>query len=103
MVCDKVVCERLKEGGGGGGGGGGDAEEATRRRRRGGGDAEDTGVADLKTRTPHNFVRKKQNLLFINTRENSGKAWDLISGICALPWGNPDGVSIANSFVLRSH
>ena len=44
IVCDKVVCERRKR---------------RRRRRRSSGDR-DGGGADLKTRTPHNFVRKKR-------------------------------------------
>ena len=36
-------------------------------------------------------------------KENSSKAWGLISRISALPRGNPDGVSVANYFVLQLH
>ena len=47
--------------------------------------------------------KEKHNLLFVKTKEISSKAWSLVSRICALPRGNPDGVSVANCFVLRSH
>lgn len=58
----------------------------------------------MKTRMFSRIPKKKQkNLLLVKTKENSSKAWGLISRISALPQGNPDGVSLANYFVLQFH